>query len=349
MKLICHIGTPKTASTLIQNSFEANEAWLYARGIAYGKVLAPDANHITLFFVAANQVHDFARDYGLNSQKEVDAFRGKVSQRIEEHKKNLPGSVDTMVMSSENLMGNIRTQDEITNLKTFLSQHFDDIQIVTYLRRQDDALLSMYGEFMRRGFNNETFPEFVTACLGADTPTPYLYYRRELSKWINVWGKQNMVVRRFSPVDFIQGNILADFMGIVQRTWEPDMDGFMPSGADNRGLSAPALEYLRRLHTAVPFVTGGKPNLQRTALTPHLNLLPQSPRPIMAAAMARRIMDHFQEANRWLKTEFNPTLDGAFFPPRPDHPEFGNLGQLTMEESIAMTGQLLANLDIRIE
>ncbi|MEX3317143.1 hypothetical protein [Sulfitobacter sp. PS-8MA] len=331
---------------MIQNSFAANEDWLAERGIAYGKVLAPDANHITLFFACAEKIHDFARVYGLNTPAEVAEFRSRLSRRIEEHKASLPEHVTTMVMSSENLLGNLRTQAEIRSLKSFLSQHFDDIEIVLYVRRQDDALISMYGEFMRRGFSDETFDQFIKTCAGPDSPVPYLYYRRELSKWISVWGKEKMVVRRFSPVDFIQGDILADFMGVVQRTWTPDMEGFKPSPEPNLGLSAPALEFLRRLHPAIPFVKNGKPNEQRSKLTPFINALPKQPRPVMAAATARRIMDPFQNANRWLKNEFNPTLEGAFFPARADHPEFGNLGQLTLEDSIELTGQLLANVEI---
>lgn len=317
--------------------------------MAYAKLLTPGANHITLFFLCADKIHDFARNYGLTNQADVENLRDQVSKRLEEQNANLPDHVDTMVISSENLMGNIRTIAEIKKLKTFLQQHFDEIQIVSYLRRQDDALLSMYGEFMRRGFNNETFAEFVTVCLGSDSHVPYLYYRRELSKWIEVWGKENMIVRRFSPVDFIQGDILADFMGIVQQTWEPDMTGFSPSGSDNRGLSAPALEYLRRLYGDIPFMLGDKANMQRTALTRFISSLPQNPRPIMAADMARTIMDRFKDANAWLKTEFNPSLEGAFFPTRPDHPEFGNIGQLTVEDSIKLTGYLLANIEIEPE
>jgi hypothetical protein len=349
LKLICHIGTPKTASTLIQNSFDANTGWLQDRGIAYGKVLAPDANHITLFFICAREMHDFARDYGLRSKEDVDAFRKRVSRRIIEHKASLPARVTTMVMSSENLIGNIRHVEEIQQLRAFLMPHFDDIKIVTYVRRQDDAILSMYGEFMRRGFNNETFNEFVSVCLGDDTPIPYLYYRRELSKWIDVWGRENMIVRRFSPVDFINGDILTDFMGVVQQTWEPDMEGFEPSTEDNRALSAPALEFLRRLHGDIPFIINGQPNPQRTLLTPFIGKLQQQPRPIMAAETARRIMSHFRPANKWLKEEFFPDLDGAFFPDRPDQPEHGNLGQLTLDDSIALTGRLLSILPIEKE
>lgn len=342
MKLILHIGTPKTASTLIQNSLENNPEWLAENGAAYGKVLAPDANHITLFFACANAVHDFARDYGLHSMEDLAEFRQKVSDRIAWHKDQLADTVDTMIMSSENLTGNMHRPGEIARLRSLLEPHFDDIKIVIYVRRQDDAILSMYGEYMRRGFSDDLFRDFVDVCLGPDSPTPYLYYRRVLSRWVKVWGTENIIVRRFSSVDFIDGDILADFLGIVMNTWEPDLDGFKVSQDDNRGLSAPMLEWLRRLHPHIPFMKDDQPNPQRTLLTPLISKMPTQPRPVMAAGTAQHIMRHFAPANAWLKETFFPDLDGPFFPDRPDHPERGNLGHLTPEDMISLTGQLLS-------
>ena len=344
MKLICHIGTPKTASTLIQNSLDVTPEWLAERGLAYGKVLAPDANHITLFYACANTVHDFARDYGLHSMEELEAFRQKVSDRIAWHKDQLPDTIDTMIMSSENLTGNMHHPGEIDRLKTLLEHHFDDIKIVIYVRRQDDAILSMYGEFMRRGFSDDLFRDFVDVCLGPDSPTPYLYYRRELAKWVDIWGADNIIVRRFSTVDFIDGDILADFLGIVLDTWEPNLDGFLPSREDNRGLSAPMLELLRRLHPRIAFMQDGKPNPQRTLLTPYISQMPTHPRPVMAAGTARHIMRHFEPANAWLKDTFFPDLKGPFFPERPDHPEHGNLGQISEQEILDLTSELLSKI-----
>lgn len=346
MKLICHIGTPKTASTLIQNSLDANPKWLAERGIGYGKVLAPDANHITLFYAVANTVHDFARDYGLHSMEDLKRFRGEVSERIEWHKNKLGPDVHTMVYSSENLTGNMRHPDEIARLKEFLSPHFDDIIIVIYVRRQDDAILSMYGEFMRRGFSDDHFRDFVDICLGPDSPTPYLYYRRELQRWIDVWGADSIIVRRFSSADFIDGDIMADFMGILLNSWEPNMDGFGASRDDNRGLSAPMIELLRRWHPHISFMKDDKPNPQRTLLTPILNQMPTKPRPIMGAGTARHIMRHFEPANNWLKQTFFPELEGPFFPDRPDHPERGNLGQISQQEIIELSGELLSKIKI---
>jgi len=346
VKLICHIGTPKTASTLIQNSFAANGPWLAGHGVSYAKLLAPDANHITLFFACANGVHDFARDYGLNSMPEVHAFRRHLIDRLKWHMDQLDSNIHTMVMSSENLTGNMHHPDEIARLKELLSPFFDDIKIVVYIRRQDDAILSMYGEFMRRGFSDDMFRDFVDVCLGPDSPTPYLYYRRELSKWLDVWGRENIIVRRFSPADFIDGDILTDFMGIVQNTWEPNMDGFATSTDDNRGLSAPTLEFLRRLYPHISFIRDGRPNTTRTFLTPFISTMPTTPRPVMAVETARHIMHSFNPANTWLRETFFPDLEGPFFPDRPDHPERGNLGQLSFDEFAEFTGLLLSKIKV---
>ncbi|WP_373050774.1 hypothetical protein [Thalassovita aquimarina] len=346
LKLICHIGTPKTASTLIQNSFDANPHWLADRGIAYGKLLAPDPNHITLFFACASKLHDFARDYGIRSMDELRAFRTKLKDRMLWHIDQVNDFAHTMVMSSENLTGNMYHPDEIARLKEMLAPHFEDIKIVVYVRRQDDAILSMYGEYMRRGFSAARFRDFVDVCLGPRSPTSYLYYRGQLSKWIEVWGRENIIVRRFAPGAFINGDILSDFMAIVQGSREPDMDGFEISTDDNRGLSAPALEFLRQLQPHVPFIKDGQPNEQRTLLTPYISLLPTKPRPVMDQALADHIMRRFGPANAWLKETFFPDLEGPFFPERPARPEQGNLGQISTQEFADLTGNLLSKIGI---
>lgn len=347
MKLFLHIGTPQTAATQIQDSLAANPAWLAQHGLAYGQVLAPSAKHVTLFYACANQVHDAARANGLNSLEELAAFRDKVANRIRWHQDQLRGTTHTMIFSSEDLTGNLHHPDEIARLKQFLNPHFDDIKIVVYVRRQDDAILSAYNNHIRRGLSSDPFREFVDICMGPHSPTPYLYYRRELSRWVEIWGGQNIIVRRFSPVDFIDGTVVADFLGTVLNTWEPDLNGFAIAQDDTPELSAPTLEYLRQLHPHIPSIKAGKPNPQRAMLTPYVNQLPTQPRPVMAAGTARHIMRHFDYANTWLKNMFAPDIDGPFFPDRQDQPERSNFTQLSAKEVIDLTGQFLSALQPR--
>ena len=344
MRLICHIGTPKTAASQIQNSFVANRAWLANHGISYPDLLVPDGNHIALFFACSLVVNDFAREHGLYTAEELRELRECLSAHIKQYVDGLDDTIHTVVMSSEILTGSMQHPDAIARLKKLLSPFFDEITIVVYTRRQDDAVLAMYGEFIQTGISNAPFREFVDLCLSPDGPTPYIFYRKLLAPWVKIWGKDNIIVRRFSPIDFIDGNILADFMGIVQNTWEPDMDGFIPSQDDTLALSAPMLEFLRSLYPHIASTEIGKPDPKHAALSPYLSEMPTTPRPVMGASTARRIMQMFADANDWLRDTFFPELDGPFFPARPDQPENSNLGQITLEEFTELTGRFLTKL-----
>lgn len=340
MKLICHIGTPKTASTLLQNSCAANPDWLARHGVAYGEALSNDPNHITLFFAAARGIHDLTRAYGINTVEELDAFRERLVATIAGHRASLPAGIDRVILSSENLTGNLRSTEGIAQLRQMLVPHFDAVEIVLYVRRQDDAILSMYGEYMRRGFSPATFDKFSVNCMSETSPAPYLFYRRELLKWIEVWGREAITVRLFDSDAFIGGQILTDFMAVVLGRTDFDMSDFIPSPAENRGLSAPVLEALRRLQPAFPFVKGHIPNRTRQRMMPLINALPTTPRPVMSAARSRQIMSFFEAPNAWLRDTFFPGRDGPLFPPKEGLPETGNLGLLSDKE-FAEIGSLL--------
>lgn len=330
VKLVCHIGTPKTASTFLQNTCALNGLWLARHGVIYPDLLAPDANHITLFYAAAQGIHDFARDYGLHTPADVAAFRTRLNDTIARQIAEAPPGAHTMVMSSENLSGNIQTIPGIQRLADLLRPHFSDIRIVIYLRRQDDAILSMYGEFMRRGFSARTFDQFLDRVLGANTHTPYLYYRRLLQIWAGVFGAEALDVRLFDRTHFPDGDILADFMACVFGADNlPDLDRMERSGQGNVSLSAPVLEFLRRIQPEVPFIKDKISNPARAALAPRIDALPADPRPRLSHAQSNRIMTHFQGANSWLKQTYFPAQDGPVFAPRDHLPEQGNIGDLT--------------------
>ena len=342
MKAICHIGEPQTQADLLQASFAQNPDWLAARGIAYGDVLSHNANHVTLYFACATKPPENAAHYGITSPDDQQGFRGRIAERLRAQQVALPPEVDRMVLSSDNLTGNMFEADAIMRLRQLLEPLFTDIKIVVYVRRQDDAILERYVDLVRRGISKDPFERFVDACLGKSNPMPHLEYRRELSKWVDVWGYDRVILRRYSPTDLIAGNGISDFMGIVQDTWEPDLADFAVAPLASPPLSAHALEFVRHLKLSPTIMKSCFP----AGLGSFLDKQPQTPRPVMPAALSRRIMNHFDDANRWLKHSFYPALEGGFFPDRPDHPEFGNLGRLATEDAMAMIGDLLGSVDL---
>ncbi|MEM9199393.1 MAG: hypothetical protein AAGD12_16240 [Pseudomonadota bacterium] len=343
MHLVLHIGIAEAAAALIQDSLAANADWLRARGMVYADLLAPTPNHITLFFACATQVHRLARDYGLQDKSDLAAFRTRLATHIDRQIAARPPGVETMVMASPALTGLMRREDEIAALHALLRPRFASMRVLVYVRRQDDATLLKYADLVRRGQLAAPFERFVETCLGEDRPMPHLDYRTSLTPWLRVWGPEALVVRRFSPTELIDGDILADVMGVLMQTWEPALQGFRPAPDHAPVLAAPALELLRQMQGRLPFAgKNGAPNPRRRALMPVINALPRSPRPIMAAATARQIMGQYRPANTWLKETFAPNLEGPFFPDRPDHPEHGNLGALGADEAACYAGQLLS-------
>lgn len=348
MKLICHIGTPHSAAPLLQYSFAENTEWLAHRGIVYANSITSHPDHFPLALGCANTLRDMARNEGLETLTEQRALGTQSIKTLADQIAAAPENVNTVVMSSEQFSADLRHPDEIKRLKEFLTPLFDEIEIVIYVRRQDDAVLAAYDAHLRQGLCGSPFREFVSDCLNNDnSPTPYLYYFRELAPWVKIWGRQNIILRRYAPADFIDGNIIADFMGIVQKTWAPDLSGFKPA-VDKAPtlLSAPALEFLRQLHPNLGQAKGAADNGQHRKLQPYFDMLPQDPRPIVAKATAQTIMKHFSGANTWLKNTFGSDLAGPFFPERPDHPEHSNLGQITTPEMAEFSGKLLADIPI---
>lgn len=313
--------------------------------MAYADALSPTPNHVTLTFACASEVHRLAGEFGLKTKADLADFREKLARHLREQVENRAHGVECFILSSAALTGIMRQPEDIKRLKTLLDPIFDEIKIFVYVRRQDDALLMRYNDLMRRGQTKESFEDFVETCLGPTNPMPHLNYRTALMPWVNIWGRENIILRRFSPVDFIHGDIMADVLGVLQGTWDPELSGFVPAADSSRMLCAPALEYLRLLHPHFPFFKDGQANPRRRALLPAINDLPEAPRPIMHAKTSRMIMGYYKASNNWLRDLFTPLSQELFFPERPDHPEIGNLGQLTAEQAAELSGLLLKRLD----
>lgn len=338
MKLICHIGTPKTATTFLQRTCGKNRDWLLDQGILYPQLLS-EFDHITLLFAAHEQLLPFSQEFGLETLEELDEFRGILKRTLHEQVAAAPHA-HTAIVSSENLTGNMRLP-QIIALRDFLSPVFDEIEILVYLRRQDDAIVSTYAEFMRRGFNSLSLADFVTEALDPEKGPPFLFIRRTLEEWGEVFGRDKIQVRLFDRAHIVQNDILADFLAQALGPDLPDLDPVERAGFTNTSLSAPVLEFLRQLQPHLPYVRDGKLNQERHALLDRINTLPQQPRTVIGRHHSIRVMTHFAEINEWVRQTYLPHLSPDYFQPNMNLPERGNMGQLTPEASVRFAAHLL--------
>ncbi|WP_413871112.1 hypothetical protein [Albidovulum sp.] len=335
MRLICHIGMPKTATTFIQDSMAANRGWLDRHGVCYPQLRSHISNHITLLFAAAEYIGAFHRDYGIHSLPVAQAFRRALVADFEDEVAQCCGRINTFIVSSENLTANM-AGPAVQNLGAMFKPIFDEIRIICYVRRQDDATLSMYAEHLKEGYSAHNIEEFIRLILAPDGIEPYLRFRRTMTPWIEVFGKEAIEVRIFDKQYLYEGDVLKDFLSVVFDGDLPEMTDFIPAGTSgmNVGLSAPALEFLRRIGERYPRYRDGQGNPDRIRLRDRIIALPTQPRPVMFAEISREIMAHFRPANDWLRENFFSHLPAPLFPPRQNLTGDSNIGRITRDEFI---------------
>lgn len=341
MKAVLHIGTPKTATTHLQRTLSAGRRALHEAGIVYPDLLNTAHDHITLFCAAHPWLHPFQSGYGIAAQDDIVPFRARLRERLHAVVAADPDAL--FVMSSENLSGNLSTPEGIANLRDLLAGVFDEISVVVYLRRQDEALLSMYAEFMRKGFSALTFDAFVQQNLTDARVVPYLDYAALLRKWETAFGAGALVPRLFEPQALAGGTVLSDFLALIAA--DPvDLARRLPAvPQSNVSLSAPALEFLRLIRPVVPFGHQGRANPERARLMPRIDTLPGDPRPVMAAAQSERILAHYAAGNRSVAARYFPDGPDTLFPQDVRGAPDSNLGQLGLEDFKAFFRQVFGD------
>jgi len=124
---------------------------------------------------------------------------------------------DLVIASSENFSFFFE-RSAIAALKGALQRHFDDIRIVSYLRRQDRHAVSHHQEGAKA--NRRAEGDLWGHALNA-LPTPssrqalYLDYDRRLGLWADEFGDDRLTLRVYDRALMKDGDIVADFLALV--------------------------------------------------------------------------------------------------------------------------------------
>jgi len=185
MKLILHIGTPRTDTKALQRWFATHRDGLTARGVRYAR--APGAeNHRDLMLFARD--HDPAdkslRQFGITSPETHEAFRRKLADGIAaEVAAN--GDARVFVMSNEQIFSRITSPQTAGRLRDLLTPLFDEITVYLHLRPQVDLMMSNASQLARDG-KQVTQAEFTRPGIG---PNNFFYgYDRFVQIWEKVFG-----------------------------------------------------------------------------------------------------------------------------------------------------------------
>lgn len=331
-RVVLHIGLPKTASTTIQDHLATHRAHLLSQGILYAKSPG-NRNHLRLAMYAAPD-DDFT-DLRLNSQIRdqggLDRFRSQFAEELSREVERT--SATTLVLSNEHC-GLLPDVDSVRRLARLVRKISDSVSVVVYLRRQDDAWISSYSEYVKAG-GSASLIDFGDEKLRASRD-----YWALLQRWEEVFGSPALEVRVFERAQLVGRDILVDFAAAAQLPLDIDDSG---SHQRNPSLDAATIEFLRRLNTHVPRFVDQQPNEARGDLVDLLGRRNASGRPFMIdRATADQYMGYFAESNRLVAGHYLQRPDGKLFrdefagaDPDPDPPE-----ALDLDTAVELTAHL---------
>jgi hypothetical protein len=240
------------------------------------------------------------------------------------------------IMSNEHCSSRLLRDTEVERLRDLLAPLFGRIFVVIYVRRQDDFLLSTYSTRIKSG---KTKPLAVPQ--GGATMSMRYDHWLLLTRWERVFGRENMIVRKFERATMKKGDVVADFLDAVH---VPENLPFLEPELANESLDANTLEFLRMFNRHVPRFVDKELNKVRANLVPLLSATSKGALPTVADDDLRRFMSHFAESNRKVaETYFGGAIEGSddpLFLPRTDKRERTREPDLTTERAVEIAAFL---------
>ena len=196
-RLFIHIGTHKTGSTAIQRALWSNQNALLQKGVVF------------LSLPREIKTLEICEELNLDI---VHSFRKYLDRRVAK-KRDKGSKAIRYVMSWEGFSGN--ALDGYLNA-AIAAQHIKrategmDVRIVVYLRKQDEFIESMYAQRIKAG-ESYTFQSFLDSL-----PAFSFNWEQLLTSYSELFGKENMIVRRYDKAVLLEPNsLLLDFFQAI--------------------------------------------------------------------------------------------------------------------------------------
>lgn len=291
---VLHIGAPKTGSTGLQCFLGDNRAHLAAAGLLYPGSIERGHAHHDLAFLTAGGYPEWA-----SSQP---ASLGELLAAIQTEFQAQP-ALRKLLLSSENFYW-LSDPEAVRRMLDTLGHRPEQIAVVVYIRRQEDAIESWYNQLVKALGYSADFSQSI-----ADYDSLWDYHAR-LSGWAAVFG-EDRIVPRIYPDDDDDFDIRRDFVALLELA-DPDLH-YAPD-RPNRRLVRDLLEF-QRIINRLPLPTMAKRRHHKRLihLSAHAEELGLEDAPLHTPATRQAIRSRYAEGNRIVaRSHFDRD---AMFPP----------------------------------
>jgi hypothetical protein len=260
MNLFLHIGTEKTGSTTIQNELYLNEDVLRQSGVSLLKSLNyPNNTKLGAYLLFKSGIEDsYFEDCRITTQALKEKhFENFIEELSSELKLLKDSGVESVIISNEHLHSRIIDEALIKQLHDILSPYFESIRVVCYFRDQAKIIPSFYSTYLKNGYPKK-YKDFVTQCF---SKTHYFDYYFFISKWANVFGKENLILKIYNRNELFKKDIFLDFMNTIGKS-NLDFQDKPWNFENNRALGPFGIATCRSINNLIPRKTSsGKRNL----------------------------------------------------------------------------------------
>ena len=299
MKCIVHIGTEKTGTTILQKWLYSNQSDLSAEGIYLSDIIGkPNNRFLPAFFM--RQLDGWVKHAGIQNLEEKAAhfkdFLSKFSEEIEEAAK----THETFVITSEHFHSRLTSEVEIGDLYNFLTQNFEEVEIVCYFRSQFDLAVSLYSTALKV-HSVASLESFVDLA----SPERYYYnYAQIADLWSGVFGRDRCNFRIYDRDQFVEGDIRKDLISVVAPSLSFDALDYGVSSA-NEALSVLQAAAFRAVNGLIPYwLEGGGANPANLQAKEMLLKVEALKRGKISSRREAEVLQRFKSTNDYFFREF---------------------------------------------
>ncbi|CAD5943774.1 hypothetical protein NO758_02084 [Planktothrix agardhii] len=198
MKVLVHIGYHKTGTSSLQKSLKISRSILAENGFLY-PILDNKNQHWPLFpnFIDTPENHHLFKSMGIKS-KDINNWLQKRIKELDEQIASFNGH--TCILSAEDF--SIIPSFLIPKFKMFLTDRFDSVKIIAYIRPAEDLYCSQLQQQAKAGKNVFiTFP----------VPGKNSSIKAKISKYVEEFGLEQISVVKFSHDSLYEGDVVRDF------------------------------------------------------------------------------------------------------------------------------------------
>jgi len=317
--LILHIGAAKSGSSAIQRFLVANRAALRSRG-----VLVPSRElDLEEGLMTGEQVFFFE---GL-LQKGVLEAQWTVNRKMEALLASVPADQRRhIVVSAENLCNHA----QFAAMWAGQRKRFR-VRVVFYVRRQDDFFISAWQQWHLK--HAADFGSWLLSEKGRMGD-----WAGQLLPWEELYGSENIVVRRFSRERLIQGDVVRDFLACAGLPEGPySLEGPEINRSHDEAvayLAHGARDLFESPHDDRPYLMFDEWVGQRAFRRDRRSSL-------MSLDTRLDLLEAYREGNERLRKVYFPDEEGPLFPaPTPDDVA-GLSREEILQEQVAMLTRVL--------